>query len=114
MEACKNGFTVKEYQKTKSVKAIESEKSGKKKVEIKDDVMDKSPLYAALSAWRLQKAQDADVPAFTIAHNTTLKAIAQAKPISLSELKEVKGIGPRKAKLFGDEILDIVLKYLDD
>ena len=114
LEACKNGFTVKEYQKTKSVKAIESEKSGKKKVEIKDDVMDKSPLYAALSAWRLQKAQDADVPAFTIAHNTTLKAIAQAKPITLSELKEVKGIGPRKAKLFGDEILDIVLKYLDD
>ena len=114
LEACKNGFTVKEYQKTKSVKAIESEKSGKKKVEIKDDVMDKSPLYAALSAWRLQKAQDADVPAFTIAHNTTLKAIAQAKPVTLSELKEVKGIGPRKTKLFGDEILDIVLKYLDD
>jgi len=113
LEACKNGFTVMAYQKTKSMSAIEKEKGSKKKVEIKDDVMDGNPLYAALSAWRLQKAQDADVPAFTIAHNTTLKAIAQAKPVTLSELKEVKGIGHRKMKLFGDEILDIVLKYLD-
>ena len=35
LEACKGGFTVKDYQKTKSVKAIEAEKSEKKKVEIK-------------------------------------------------------------------------------
>lgn len=114
LEACQNGFSVMEYQKTKSVKVIETEKSGKKKVEIKDDLMEKSPLYEALSAWRLQKAQDADVPAYTIAHNKTLKAVAQTKPVTLSELKEIKGIGPRKVKLFGDEILDIVLKFLKD
>ena len=112
LEACKDGFSVMAYQKTKSVKVIEEEKSGKKKVEIKDDVMDKSPLYAALVAWRLQKAQDADVPAFTIAHNTTLKTIAQLKPVTLSELKNVKGLGVKKMKLFGDEIIDIVLRFL--
>jgi ATP-dependent DNA helicase RecQ len=95
------------------VKAIESEKTGKKKVEIKDDVMDKSPLYAALSAWRLQKAQDADVPAFTIAHNKTLKAIAQIKPVTLLALKEVPGMGTKSVKRFGDEILEIVLQFMD-
>ena len=112
LEACKDGFTVKEYQKTKSVKAIEAEKTDKKKVEIKDDTMDKSPLYAALSAWRLQKAQDADVPAFTIAHNKTLKAIAQIKPVTLLALKEVPGMGTKSVKRFGDEILEIVLEFL--
>ena len=112
LEACKEGFSVREYQKTKSVKVIEEEKSGKKKIEIKDDVMDKSPLYSALSAWRLQKAQDADVPAFTIAHNKTLKAIAQAKPVTLVELKEVPGMGPKSIKHFGAEILDIVLRFI--
>ena len=55
LEACKEGFSVMAYQKTKSVKVIEAEKSGKKKVEIKDDVMDKSPLYTALVAWRLHE-----------------------------------------------------------
>ncbi len=114
LEACKEGFTVKEYQKTKSVKVIEAEKSGKKKVEIKDDTMDKSPLYAALSAWRLQKAQDADVPAYTIAHNTTLRAVAQAKPVTLSELKAIKGLGVKKVKLYGDEIIDIVLRFMGE
>ena len=114
LEACQNGFSVREYQKTKSVKVIETEKSGKKKVEIKDDTMDKSPLYAALSAWRLQKAQDADVPAFTIAHNTTLKAIAQAKPVTLTALKEVNGMGVKSVKRFGAEILDIVLRFIGE
>ena len=114
LEACKDGFSVMAYQKTKSVKVIEAEKSGKKKVEIKDETMDKNPLYDALVAWRLQKAQDADVPAFTIAHNTTLKAIAQTKPITLSELKDVKGMGVKKVKQFGDEIIDTVLRFMSE
>jgi hypothetical protein len=113
LEVCKDGFSVMVYQKTKSVKVIETEKNIKKKIEIKDDMMDQSPLYAALVAWRLQKAQDADVPAFTIAHNKTLKAIAQAKPVTMIALKEVKGMGSKSVKLFGDEILDIVLKFMD-
>ena len=114
LEACKVGFSVMTYQKTKSVKVIEVEKGSKKKIEIKDDVMDKSPLYTALVEWRLQKAQDADVPAFTIAHNTTLKTIAQMRPVTLSELKDVKGMGVKKVKLHGDEIINIVLQYLNE
>ncbi len=114
LEACKDGFSVMAYQKTKSVKVIEAEKGKKKKIEIKDETMDKNPLYNALVAWRLQKAQDADVPAFTIAHNTTLKAIAQAKPITLSELKDVKGMGVKKVKQFGDEIIDTVLRFMSE
>ena len=114
LEACKNGFTVKEYQKTKSVKAIEAEKSGKKKVEIKDDTMDKSPLYAALSAWRLEKSKELGAPAYTVAANKTLKAIAQAQPVTLAELKDVKGMGVISVKRFGAEILDVVLRLIGE
>ncbi len=113
LEACKDGFTVKDYQKTKSVSAIEKEKNVKKKVEIKDDTMDKSPLYKTLVAWRLEKSQEMEVPAYTIAANKTLKAIAQAKPVTLAELKEVKGMGAISVKRFGAEILDIVLHFLN-
>jgi hypothetical protein len=114
LEACKEGFTVKEYQKTKSVKAIEAEKSGKKKVEIKDETMDKSPLYAALSAWRLEKSKELGAPAYTVAANKTLKAIAQAQPVTLAELKDVKGMGVISVKRFGAEILDIVLRFMGE
>ena len=113
LEACKDGFTMKAYQKTKSVSAIEKEKNVKKKVEIKDDTMDKSPLYKTLVAWRLEKSQEMEAPAYTIAANKTLKAIAQAKPVTLAELKEVKGMGAISVKRFGAEILDIVLHFLN-
>jgi type II secretory pathway predicted ATPase ExeA len=112
LEACKDGFSVREYQKTKSVKLLEAEKSEKKKIEIKDDTMNDSPLYKALLAWRLKQAKDAEVPAYTIAHNKTLKAIAQEKPVTLMALKEVKGMGVKSVKRFGDEILSIVLSYV--
>jgi hypothetical protein len=112
LEACKDGFSVREYQKTKSVKVLEAEKSEKKKVDIKDDTMDKNPLYTALSAWRLQKAKDLGVPAYTIAHNKTLKAIAKAQPVTLKELKDVKGMGTKNVARYGAEILDVVLKLI--
>lgn len=113
LEACKNGFSIRDYQKTKMTKTLEAEKGEKKKVEIKDDTMDKNPLFAQLRAWRAQKAKDADVPAYTIAHNKTLKAIAQAQPVTMLALKEVEGMGPKSVKRFGDEILDIVLRFLE-
>ena len=112
LEACKEGFTVKEYQKTKSVKAIEVEKSGKKKVEIKDDVMDKSPLYAQLRAWRAEKADELGIPLYAVVPNKPLKAIAQEKPVTLHSLKEIEGMGTKRVKAYGSEILDIVLRYL--
>ena len=114
LEACKDGFTVKEYQKTKSMKSIESEKSGKKKVEIKDDVMDKSPLYAQLRAWRSRKAAELETELYTIIPNKPLKLIAQEKPVTLQTLKEIEGMGPKRVKAYGAEILDIVLRFMGE
>ena len=114
LEACKDGFTVREYQKTKSVKAIEAEKSGKKKVEIKDDVMDKSPLYAQLRAWRSRKADELEAELYTIIPNKPLKLIAQEKPVTLQNLKQIEGMGPKRVKAYGAEILDIVLRFIGE
>ncbi len=114
LDACKNSFSVKEYQKTKSVKAIEAEKSEKKKVEIKDDVMDKSPLYAQLRAWRSRKADELETELYTIIPNKPLKLIAQEKPVTLPALKEIEGMGSKRVKAFGAEILDIVLRFMGE
>ena len=114
LEACQNGFSVMAYQKTKSVKVIETEKTGKKKIEIKDDVMDKSPLYAQLRAWRSLKADELDTELYAIIPNKPLKAIAQEKPVTLHALKEIDGMGPKRVKAYGAEILDIVLRFLGE
>ena len=112
LEACKSGFTVKEYQKTKSVKVIEVEKSGKKKVEIKFEPSKNGGLYSILLSWRAARAEADDVPASNIAPIRTLKAIDETRPVTLYELRKVEGMGPKRVKAYGAEILDIVLKYL--
>ena len=112
LEACKNGFTVKEYQKTKSVKVIEVEKSGKKKVEIKFEPSKNGGLYSILLSWRAARAEADDVPASNIAPIRTLKAIAETRPVTLAELRKIEGMGPKRIRNYGAEIINIVLRHL--
>ena len=112
LEACKDGFTVREYQKTKSVKAIEIEKSGKKKVEIKFEPSKSGGLYSNLLSWRTARAEADDIPASNIAPIRTLKAIATEKPVTLSELRAIEGMGTKRIRNYGAEILDIVLRSI--
>jgi superfamily II DNA helicase RecQ len=114
LEACKSGFTVKEYQKTKSVKVIEVEKSGKKKVEIKFEPSKNGGLYSILLSWRAARAEADDVPASNIAPIRTLKAIAETKPVTLAELRKVEGMGPKRIRNYGAEIIDIVLRFMGE
>ena len=111
LESCKDGFSVAKYQKTKSTKILDAEKDAKKKITINDDTMDQSSLYKTLSAWRRSLAEELDVSPFTIAHNTMLKAIAQEMPTNRTSLKKIKGFGEKRIKLYGADIIDIVLKY---
>ncbi len=112
LESCKDGFTVREYQKTKSVKAIEAEKSGKKKVEIKFEPSKNGSLYSILLSWRAARAEADDVPPSNIAPIKTLKAIATDKPVTLSELRTTEGMGTKRIRNYGAEILDIVLRFI--
>ena len=63
------------------------------------------PAVEALKRWRLQRSRDDSVPAFVVFHDSTLEAIAAARPDSLVELSEVSGVGPTKLDRYGDEIL---------
>lgn len=114
LEACEGGFSVKEYQKTKSVKVIEAEKTEKKKMEIKDDVMDKDQLYAQLRSWHTRKAKELEKELYAIIPNQPLKLIAHEKPVTLQALKAIEGMGPKRVKSYGPEILDIVLRFMGE
>ena len=72
------------------------------------------PLFDALRAWRLEKARELAQPPYVIAHDTTLAAIAEARPGSVEALWRVKGIGPAKADRYGAEILAIVARVTSE
>ncbi|MHB8459542.1 MAG: ATP-dependent helicase [Candidatus Limnocylindrales bacterium] len=66
------------------------------------------PLVDALRAWRLERARADAVPAYVVAHDATLAAIAEARPGSIAALRRVKGMGPAKLDRYGTEILGVV------
>jgi superfamily II DNA helicase RecQ len=64
------------------------------------------PLFDQLKAWRLRVADGK--PAFTIAHNTTLAAIAATRPSDEASLGAIRGVGPSFIAKYAPEVLEIV------
>jgi RecQ family ATP-dependent DNA helicase len=67
------------------------------------------PLFEALKAWRLQAA--ADKPAYTVAHNKTLTAIATIRPTTDDALLAISGIGPSFVEKYADEVLALIAEH---
>jgi DNA helicase-2/ATP-dependent DNA helicase PcrA len=65
-------------------------------------------LLEALKTWRASAARAAKVPAYVIFHDTTLAAVAEAKPSSPQELLALPGLGPVKVARYGDALLAVV------
>jgi DNA helicase-2/ATP-dependent DNA helicase PcrA len=70
-----------------------------------------APLYAALVDWRLRQSRAASAPAYVIFPNTTLAAIATARPTSTRTLLDVPGVGPVKAERYGEAVLALVADH---
>jgi DNA helicase-2/ATP-dependent DNA helicase PcrA len=68
-------------------------------------------LYAALVDWRLRQSRAASAPAYVIFPNTTLAAIAAARPRTARALLDVPGIGPVKADRYGEAVLALVTEH---
>ncbi len=70
------------------------------------------PLFDELKAWRLRVADGK--PAFTIAHNTTLAAIAATRPGNEASLLAIRGIGPSFIAKFAPEVLALIAVHPRD
>lgn len=67
-------------------------------------------LLKRLKTWRLQRAQADSVPAYIIAHDKTLEALATLPPASEAALRAMPGFGPKKVEMYGSDILDLTSK----
>jgi hypothetical protein len=86
----------------------------KKKTEIIDTTVKYPELYMKLQEWRKQIANEEDLPLYYIAHQKLLRQIATLLPTTEKQLKNIKGMGPKKLKQYGKDILDIVLEYCEE
>jgi ATP-dependent DNA helicase RecQ len=59
----------------------------------------------ALREWRRQEAARRAVPAYVVLHDSTLAALASARPSTLDALAGIRGIGPAKLEAYGRELI---------
>jgi ATP-dependent DNA helicase RecQ len=64
-------------------------------------------LLDSLKRWRRETAQAAGVPAYVVFHDSTLTAIAAARPKKLADLLRVPGVGDSKLRKYGEEVLEV-------
>jgi ATP-dependent DNA helicase RecQ len=65
-------------------------------------------LLGALRAWRSQIARKRGVPAYVVLHDSTIDGIAAQRPTTLSQLRDIPGIGDQKLEHYGDELIALV------
>jgi ATP-dependent DNA helicase RecQ len=65
-------------------------------------------LYEKLRNWRGQVAREHGVPAYVVFHDSTLQAIALARPRSIDALGTIPGLGERKLARYGEQLLALV------
>lgn len=113
-------FNVTDYLDIKAEGAFKSKKtkstSRKRKTASAEDARSADNLHpellARLKEWRTRKAVAMEVPAYCIAHTKTLLAISNHLPVSYDDLRQLPGIGPTSMKAHGDDILDVVDKFI--
>ncbi len=84
-------------------------KNSKKEVQLSND--HKSSLYKILKEERKRIAIERNIKIYMVFNNQTLYEISQKLPNSYESMLEIKGVGPVKMRMYGDEILNIVSDF---
>jgi ATP-dependent DNA helicase RecQ len=67
-----------------------------------------APLFEALRTWRRDRAAEQHVPPYVIFHDSTLSAIARARPADTDALANISGVGQSKLERYGADVLRVV------
>jgi ATP-dependent DNA helicase RecQ len=71
-------------------------------------------LLEILKNLRKEISQEEGVPPFMIFHDSTLKELSERMPKDKSSLLQIKGIGERKAEVYGEKFLESIAKYIQE
>jgi ATP-dependent DNA helicase RecQ len=70
-----------------------------------------SGLRERLREWRRALAQERDVPAFVVMHDTSLDELCRRKPATMQELRQVPGFGEKRTATYGPQILNVLMQF---
>jgi ATP-dependent DNA helicase RecQ len=85
-------------------------RSGRRSAETEPATAD-ATLFEALRVHRAVTAGEAGVPAYVVAHDSTLLDLASRRPATAKELEEIRGMGAVKIARYGEGFLGIVRRF---
>lgn len=87
-----------------------NKKSGRNKVPVNFDNAQDEALFSNLRAHRRELASEQKVPPFVIFHDTTLVAMVETKPATVTEFAQLSGVGKAKLDRYGASFLQVINK----
>ncbi len=112
LSECIKGFNLKDYLIVRAKSSLEEGKvKTKLKAETKHVSTEHPVLYKHLHIWRKLCADEENVPVYRIVNQKAIIGITNSLPGSTKQLKDISGLGPKKIKKYGVEILSMVLDY---
>jgi uncharacterized protein YpbB len=110
LKACKNGFKTQTYLRARA-QAIFEEVQLDKKEAPKEEITQHPELFKRLREYRHEQAEINNIKHFQVFTQKALFDICQKLPTNLQALSVAHGIGKKKLKDYGDDIVDIVREY---
>ena len=71
-------------------------------------------LFSILKDLRRKIAKQHGLPTYVIFQEPSLDAMATTYPITIEELQNIPGVGPGKAKRYGQEFIELIKKYVEE
>jgi GTPase SAR1 family protein len=114
LRACTQGFSMVAYLETRAKSAID-EPAIKKKTPT-TDYSDKQVSYPKmlkrLRQWRDNHAVQEDVTHYQVLSRRAMHEVADRLPLSRKELLAINGIGQKKVKRYGSELLEMIHEFI--
>jgi hypothetical protein len=110
-----DGFTVKNYLGAKAKAALEKiQLKPERKAKTVSILGGKSEtgLLQEIKTWRAAMADEEDLPVYMVLPQKTMYDLAERLPVTLKELKAIKGFGKKKVLKYGDDLIRIIRNYL--
>lgn len=65
-------------------------------------------LFQSLREWRAGEARKLGMPPYIVATDKVLRAVAQKRPSSVEDLRQIPGFGPAKTAKYGAGVVELV------
>ncbi len=113
---CSKGFNISNYLETRAKASIEKAYKTKKDVseDLAPDHLAHPKLFNLIKQWRNRLANAENLSHYRIISRKAMMQIADTLPLNKNELLDIKGLGIKKIKQYGGEILDIIQHYIEE